>query len=259
MTALSGRRVLVTRPRAQAGELAGALASRGARPVLFPTIEIHPVDDLEPLDRAIDSIAGFDWLAFSSANAVTVFFDRLATRRSAPPPGLRIAAVGSGTARALSARGARVDFLPTQFTGERLGRELDDVSAARVLVPRAARGREDLVNELRRRGAQVEDVPVYETLPAAVDPDGLRELWRGVDAATFTSSSTVENYFALLGERATRLLDTALVACIGPVTAETARSLGLPVHVQPDEHTVPGLVAALERAMSATASKVSEA
>lgn len=253
MSPLAGRRVLVTRPRDQAGDLIDALARRGALPILLPTIEIRPVADLAPLDRAIEELERFDWLAFTSANAVAVFYDRLAARRAALPPRIRVAAVGSGTARVLGVRGVAVNFVPSRFTGAQLGRELEPVSGRRVLVPRAARGREDLAAELRRRGARVDDVAVYDTLPAAPDPDGLRELSRGVDVATFTSGSTVENYFALLGERAARLLDDALVACIGPVTSDVARSLGLRVDLQPEEHTIPGLVEALEHVVGAGA------
>jgi uroporphyrinogen III methyltransferase/synthase len=259
VTTLSGRRVLVTRSRDQAGTLADALAQRGAQPILLPTIEIRPADDLAPLDRALEELEALDWIAFTSANGVAVLFDRLSGRHSRLPSGVRVAAVGSGTAHALAANGVRVDFVPSEFTGEQLGRELEDVAGRRVLVPRAARGREELAVQLRARGARVRDVPVYQTLPAAPDPDGLRELWRGIDAATFTSASTVENFFALLGERAARLLDDALIACIGPVTADVARSLGLPVHVQPDEHTIPGLVEALERALVIGAVRENEA
>ena len=125
------------------------------------------------------------------------------------------------------------------------------MTGQRVLLPRAALAREALPVELAQRGAVVEDITVYQTLPVAPDPDGLAELERGVDVATFTSASTVQNYFALLGERAGRLLDGALVACIGPVTADSARAHGLTVHVQPETHTIPGLVAALEDHLAA--------
>jgi uroporphyrinogen-III synthase len=253
MTALAGRRILVTRPREQAATLTAALARRGAQPILLPTIEIRPVDDLTPLDRALDELEAFDWIAFTSANGVAVFFDRLSGRGARLPTAVRVAAVGSGTAHTLAAGRVRVDFVPTEFTGAQLGRELEDVFGRRVLVPRAARGREELVSELRARGALVQDIPVYQTLPTAQDPDGLRELWRGVDVATFTSASTVENYFALLGARAARLLDDALIACIGPIAAKAARSRGLSVHVEPHEHTIPGLVAALEQALETAA------
>jgi uroporphyrinogen III methyltransferase / synthase len=243
---LPGLRVLVTRPRDQAEALAKALAARGARAILFPTIEVRPLEDLSGLDQAIDTLAAYDWITFPSPNAVDVVFDRLLARGARLPTRLRVAAVGPGTAQALGARGARVDFIPSQFLGEQLGRELTPVEGFRVLVPRAARGREELVIELTRRGAIVDEVVVYETLPAAVDPREMEELERGVDVATFTSPSTVENFFALLGTRAVRVLGGAYVACIGPVTASAARARGLTVHLEPAEHSIPGLVAALE-------------
>ena len=246
MTGLAGLRVLVTRPRDQAEALVEALAARGARAVIFPTIEIGPVADLSTLERAIDTLDTYDWITFPSPNAVDVVFARLRARGARLPAPLRVAAVGPGTAKALRDRGARVDFIPSQFIGEQLGRELTPVERCRILVPRAARGREELVIELTRRGAVVDEVVVYETLPAAVDPRAMEELARGVDVATFTSPSTVENFFALLGSRADRVLGGAYVACIGPVTASAARALGLTVHCEPAEHSIPGLVAALE-------------
>jgi uroporphyrinogen III methyltransferase / synthase len=245
LSGLVGRRILVTRARAQGHELETALETLGARPIVFPTIDIRPAQDLAPLDRALDALDRYAWITFTSANSVAVFFDRLSLNAGAVPPGVRIAAVGPGTARALTARGARVDFVPSEFLGERLGQELGEVDGRRVLFPRAAGARESLALELTRRGAAVEDVIVYETLPAAPDPDGLTELERGVDAATFTSVSTVDNFFLLLDGRAARLLDGVVIACIGPVTADAARARGLTVHVQPAEHTVPGLVSAL--------------
>lgn len=242
---LVGRRVLVTRPRAQTDALETALATLGARPIPFPTIDIHPAQDLAPLDRALDTLGRYAWVAFTSASSVAVFFDRLSQRAATVPASVRIAAVGPGTARALTARGARVDFVPSEFVGERLGQELGEVDGRRVLFPRAAGAREELTLELTRRGATVDDVVVYETLPASPDPQGLAELERGVDAATFTSASTVDNFFLLLNGRAARLLEGVVIACIGPVTADAARANGLVVHVQPAEHTVPGLVRAL--------------
>ena len=244
---LAGRRVLVTRPRDQAEALARALAARGARAVLFPTIEIRPVANLSRLDRAIDTLSAYDWITFPSPNAVDIVFDRLLARGVSLPPHPRIAAVGPGTAQALETRGARVDFIPSEFLGLQLGRELAPVHGLRVLLPRAARGREELAIELTRRGASVDEVVVYDTLPASVDPQDLVDLERGVDVATFTSPSTVENFFTLLGARAVAVLGGASVACIGPVTARAARALGLTVHLEPAEHSIPGLVAALDR------------
>jgi len=252
MTGLAGRRILITRPRAQADELAVPLIARGAQPILFPTIEIRPVDDLAPLDHALSKLSSYAWIVFTSANGVEVFFDRLTSQRVTLPERVRIAVVGPGTSRAVRARGAPVDFVPSEFLGERLGQELGDVAGRRVLLARARRAREALAAELARRGAQVDDLAVYDTLPMAPDPKGLAELERGVDAVTFTSASTAENFVALLGDRAGPLLEGSLVACIGPVTADAARRLGLPVHVQPAEHTIPGLVAALENHLTAS-------
>jgi len=243
---LTGRRVLVTRPRDQAEALATALAARGARAVLFPTIEVRAVTDLSKLDRAIDALSTYHWITFPSPNAADVVFDRLLARGLRLQPRLRIAAVGPGTAQAIEARGARVDFIPSQFLGEQLGRELTPVTGLRVLLPRAARGREELGSILMRRGASVDEVVVYDTLPASVDPRDLVELERGVDVATFTSPSTVENFFTLLGARAVSVLGEACIACIGPVTASAARALGLTVHLEPSDHSIPGLVAALD-------------
>jgi len=245
MSALTGRRVLVTRARDAADALTTALAAQGAQPIPFPTIEVRPVEDLEPLDAALSRLDRFGWIAFTSANAVAVFFDRAADLGAAIPAGARIAAVGSATERAVRGRGARVDFVPSEFTGERLGQELGDVAGTHVLIPCAAQAREALAVELGRRGAIVEAIPVYRTLPAAPDHAGLAELERGIDAATFTSGSTVENFVTLLGSRARDLLADAAVACIGPVTGDTARGLGLTVHVQPATHTIAALVAAL--------------
>ncbi len=248
---LHGRRVLVTRPLAQSPELANELVERGAIPVLLPTIHIRPAEDLSPLDRALSALADYAWITFTSANSVDIFFDRLGAETV--PDGVRIAAVGTATARAVAARGAAVDFVPSEFLGEQLGRELEPVHGNRVLFPKAARAREALATELGRRGALVDEIAVYETLPAAPDPVGLAQLEQGIDAATFTSASTVENYFVLLGARAVPLLDGAVVACIGPVTSEAARAKGLPVHVEPASHTVPDLVIALEQHFAAAA------
>jgi uroporphyrinogen-III synthase len=247
LTGLAGRRILVTRPRAPGEPLDAALAAHGARPIPFPTIEIRPVEDLASLDRALAALDDYGWITFTSANGVEVLFDRLAALGRRIPPTVRIAAVGPGTARSVQDRGARVDFIPSESLGERLGQELDGVAGRKVLFPRAGRASDALVLELTRRGAAVDDIVVYETLPAAPDARGLAELERGVDAATFTSASTVENFFLLLNGRAARLLAGAAIACIGPVTGASARARGLTVEVEPAEHTVPGLVAALER------------
>lgn len=245
MTGLAGRRILVTRPRGSRDALDAALDALGAAPIAFPTVEIRPAQDLAPLDRALAALDTFAWITFTSASGVGVFFDRLASRGETLPPETRIAAVGPGTARAVAARRARAEFVPSEFLGERLGEELGEVAGRRVLFPRAARASDALAHALIRRGAVVEEVVVYDTLPAMLDARGLAELERGVDAATFTSASTVDNFFLLLNGRAASLLAGVVIACIGPVTGAAARARGLTVDVEPAEHTVPGLVAAL--------------
>ena len=246
MTALHGRRVLVTRQRAQAAPLVEALSARGAVPVVFPTIDVRPVADTGALDASLDRLESYRWIAFTSRNAVDCFYDRAAARGRTVPRTVRLAAVGTATSDALVQRGRAADFVPDEFRGARLGRDLPHVAGAAVLLPCAAAARDEAVSALRLRGAAVHPVVVYETMLPDVDSAARAELDAGIDIATFASPSAVENFFALLGPAAPRLLARAIVACIGPVTGAAARSLGLTVHVQPDEYTVPGLVAALE-------------
>lgn len=242
MSALKGKRIVITRPRAQADSLAAELSARGAQVILFPAIEIVPADP-GPLDGALSRAANFAWIAFTSANAVSAVLDRAAALRIALPPSVRLAAVGRGTAQALADRGLRAAFVPTEFTGAALGRELPDVSGQRVLLPIARDARDDAAVALERRGAVVSRVVAYETRRAALDAAARRALAQGVDAFTFASPSAVEHGLGLLGGA---IPDGAIVACIGPVTAEAARASGLSVAVEPADHTATGLVAALD-------------
>jgi uroporphyrinogen-III synthase len=243
---LAGRTVVVTRPREQAAPLCAALAAHGAIPMVFPTIEVRAVDNLSTLDRALDALETYAWLVFTSVNGVRFFFERLDARRGGKlTAGLRVAAVGPATARAIAQRGLTVDAVPDEHRGARIAAALGELAGRRVLLPRAEIGREEVVAELLAQGAAVDDVPVYHTVPATPDPDGLAALRRGVDVVTFTSPSTVRNFLMLLGADARDLLRGAIIACIGPVTADAARELGLPVHVQPAGASAEGLVEAL--------------
>lgn len=262
MSALAGKRIVITRPRAQAGDLSEKLAALNAQPILFPTIEIAPMKDFTALDSAIGQLAAYHWVIFTSVNGVEAFWDRLIASGAGQLLELKTAAIGPATAQALERRGIHPAFLPNEYVGEAVAAGLEIVAGQRVLLPRADIAREALAVELARRGAVVDDVAAYRTLPAAPDPTGLTELRRGVDAVTFTSSSTVRNFVALLsgGERyvdtaAIRRmgrdgvpmpsLGRAAIACIGPITAQTAREAGLPVDVVAAEYTTGGLVAAL--------------
>ena len=246
---LFGKRVLVTRTREQASVLSDLLARQGARPVELPTIAIEPLEELSALDAALGRLGDYQWVLFTSANTVALLFGRLEAlgRDARAFGGAQVCAIGPGTAAALEARGIRPDYLPEEFVSEAVVAGLSQrlTAGSRILLPRAVGGREVLPQGLRDAGARVEEVPIYR---AVTPPDAERRaraiLQEGLDIATFTSSSTVRNLIELLGGNPAPLRDVT-VACIGPVTAETARELGLRVDVVATEYTVPGLVEAL--------------
>jgi hydroxymethylbilane synthase len=252
-SALEGKRVLVTRAREQAAGLCAELAARGAVPVLLPMISIEPAGDAVLLDDALRDLARFRWVLFTSANGVEAFVRRANELRIAPR-GPKIAAVGSATAEALSRLGLSADFTPAEHTAAALADGLcrfdpDGVSGARILVPRAEEGREEAVALLQERGASVREIVVYRTVPAALTEADVARLPPGIDAVLFTSGSTVRAYCAHARRHAVLagVVATAVIACIGPSTRETAEENGLAVAVTPAEHTGRALVAALER------------
>jgi len=256
---LAGRRILVTRPRSQADDLCDKLASLGAVPILFPVIEITPIEDYALLDQAIVQLDKYQWVIFTSVNGVAAFWERLeeAGKDEGALAGIRVAAIGPATAQALERRGLCAEFIPDEYVAEAIVEGLGDIREQWVLLPRADIAREALAIDLKRRGAIVHEFAAYRTSPAAPDPHGFVELQRGVDAITFTSSSTVRNFIELVTGKETRLLTLgengplkpvvgqAVIACIGPITAQTAREVGLPVDVMAREYTMDGLVGAL--------------
>ncbi|GIV61618.1 uroporphyrinogen-III synthase [Rhodocaloribacter litoris] len=243
--ALSGKRIVVTRPREQAADFCARLEAAGATVIRFPTIRIAPVDDPAPLDRALERLGTYDRVIFTSVNGVRHVWQRLEAAGRAFPPTLPVAAIGPATAAALRRHGLSPDFVPDDYVAEAIVEGLGDVRGQAILLPRADIAREALARLLARRGARVDEVAAYRTLPATPDPEGLAALEAGVDALTFTSSSTVRNFVTLLGDRARRIAATALVACIGPVTAETARTLGLAPGLVAETYTTGGLLDAL--------------
>jgi uroporphyrinogen III methyltransferase/synthase len=252
---LCGRRIVVTRARAQAAALADALEARGAEVILFPTIAIVPPEDPAPLARAVAAAAGYDWMFFTSANGVRAFFSAFAAagRDLRELHRVRLGAIGPETAAELERRLLRPTVVPEEFRAEGLVRALagEALDGARVLLPRAAGARAVLPDALRARGAAVDEVIVYRAVePAGADAEGLAAALAAgdIDAITFTSSSTVRHFVSMLGPaRVARILRAArpVVACIGPVTAETAAELGMPVTLVPASYTVPALVDAL--------------
>lgn len=248
---LLGRRIAVTRAREQASELVRELEALGAEVVSAPTIRIEPLPDLEPLRRALARLAQYRWVVFTSQNTVPVVFDRLETWGLSLHDftGRRIAAIGPATAEALAARGVRVDVLPEGYVAESLVEALaahDDVRGARILIPRAETARDALPEGLRSRGAVVDVIPVYRTLPVLSDGASLAgEILAGrIDVVTFTASSTVRYFVESVGAEAAAS-GRFRGAAIGPVTAATAREYGIPVTIEALEYTTAGLVDAL--------------
>jgi len=241
VSALAGKRILVTRPRSQAANLIELLQAEGAEAILFPTIEISPFEDNARLENALADLAAgvYRWAIFTSVNGVRACE---AVLRKGLYPATRLAAIGPATAQALRELGLHVDFVPGEYVAERILEGLGEVAGQYILLPRAEIARPALAEELLARGARVDEIPVYRTIQPAPDPAGLAALRRGVDVITFTSSSTVRNFVDMAGVD----IGAARVACIGPITAATARELGLPVHLVAKEYTIPGLVQALK-------------
>jgi uroporphyrinogen III methyltransferase / synthase len=263
---LFGRRVVVTRARAQAGELSSQLENLGAEVHEFPTIEISAPESFEPLDDAIRNLDSFDWLVYTSVNGVEAFVERLRHHGldlRAVPRGARIAAIGPATAERLEDVGLRVDVTPGEYRAEALigALDADSLAGKRVLIPRAKVAREILPDKLREAGAEVVVPPAYESMPSSEGREELSLRLRSgeIDCVTFTASSTVENFVGAFGEtEAARLLSGTRVACIGPITADTARKRGLRVDAEADEYTIPGLVEAVTDLLATAPAKRSE-
>lgn len=250
---LSGRTVVVTRPRAQARTLERAVRKLGGRPVLAPVIRIANPSSWRPLDRALQDLDAFDVLVFTSANGVDRFFAR-AKRASRKPFRLpkRVFAIGPATAQALHGRGVRGVAVPDRFEGEALARHLlstlGRVRGLRILIPRARVARDVLPKILARAGAQVRVVEAYRTMP---DAEGRRRLRRQLAGSsspivTFTSPSTVEQCVAAIGRRRARqVFRRAAAASIGPVTSRALRAAGIEPAVEARAYTVDGLARAL--------------
>jgi uroporphyrinogen-III synthase len=251
---LDGKTIAITRAREQAGDLAERLRALGAEPVICPAIAIAPLEDTAPLDAAISRLGRYDWLIVTSVNGARALCDRMAARGVpvAALRGVRVGAVGPATAAVLAERGIAVDFVPSAFVAEAILAEIGDVAGRRILLPRADIARETLVEELRARGAQVDDLVAYRTIPG----DGaalLAPLLRAgaVDAVTFASSSAVRYLLdgltatGMEPEEALACLNRTAIICIGPVTAATARRAGLRVTAEACESTAAGVAAAL--------------
>ncbi len=250
---LLGRRVLVTRTRSQASRLIHLLERKGAGCIECPTIEVRPLEDTAAVDNAIERLVTYDWIVFSSANAVKFFFARIdALGLDIRALGsVKIAVVGAATAQAVHDLHLKVDLIPEDFRAEGLVDAFKTlkIEGEKVLIPRAKVARDVLPIGLREMGAEVDIVPLYETVIPEPPPQVVELLQEErVDVVTFTSSSTVDNFMkALPSETIKRVLSQARVACIGPVTAKTARKHGIDVDIIPEQYTIESMVQAIEQ------------
>lgn len=251
---LFGKRILVTRSADQAGEFSAQLEDQGAQVVECPTIQLVPPTDSADLDDAIGKLATFDWLVFTSVNAVHFFFACLEGLGldARAVGGCRVCAVGPKTAAAIRDHGIRPDLIPADYKAEGVVAAFADqpLAGRRVLFPRVDKAREVIQQGLTALGAEVVAPIAYRNiLPAELPPTALTALEAGeIDCVTFTASSTVENLALILGpERFARLLSRVAVAAIGPITAQTCRKLGLQVAIEPAEYTLAALTDAIVR------------
>lgn len=248
MLALAHRRILVTRARGQASALAEQLRALGAETILLPTIELAPPASYCALDAAITTLGSYDWLLFTSANAVLAFAAR-AERLRLSPDARRIAVIGPATARAVhEALGRTVDLMPPRFVAESFAEALmPHAAGATMLLVRAAVARDTLPDALRAAGAELAVAEAYRTrIPdeSMVQVGGLFEA-APPDAITFTSASTAENLGALLQAAALTIPPGTVLASIGPITSQALRDLGLRPNVEAAAATIPSLVEAL--------------
>jgi uroporphyrinogen III methyltransferase/synthase len=248
---LTGKRILITRARDQAAVFASSLKDLGAEVIELPTIEIVSPASWKGVDRAIDRIASYDWLIFTSANGANFFWQRwMEKNKDRLPPSLKVCAIGPATAYQLAEKGITVHYTPKEFVAEAIlkGLEKSMLKGKRILLARAKEARDVLPEGLRKMGAQVDVVETYRTVKPKGGSKKLKELLtKGkVDAITFTSSSTVNHFVELLKkEDLPELLKNCAIACIGPITARTANNWKMRVQIQPKEYTIPALTQAI--------------
>jgi uroporphyrinogen-III synthase len=273
---LQGKRILVTRASKQAGALSDRLRKLGAIPVEFPIIQIAPPEDWVLLDNALHQLCAkeeesyYTWLVFTSANGVNICFDRLNTLayNTNDIGKVRVAAIGPATAQALRHHGVESDLVPDEYIAEGVAAALIEdahrhgvsLEGKRILILRAAEARKVLVEKLQQAGAIVEEVAAYRTRGAVIDDEQGHEVLRllqahQLDILTFTSSSTVRHFVQWLADCAPGAAVSPIahvthnpqlkIACIGPITSQTARELGLDVQIEASEFTIDGLVEAI--------------
>ncbi|SKC75590.1 uroporphyrinogen-III C-methyltransferase [Maledivibacter halophilus] len=248
---LFGKRVLVTRTRLQVSKLSEKIEALGGEAIEFPTIEITPNDDYTKLDKAIGEIGKYKWIIFTSVNGVKYFLNRMKKLRVdvRTIKGAKICAIGPATAGKLNEMGFLVEYIPEEYKAEGLIEILKDriEEGDNILLPRADIARKVLEEKLIKLGANVDNVAVYNTIIPRYERGELANILKNkiIDIITFTSSSTARNFFKILGKENLNLLDNINIAAIGPITAKTAKELGMNVEIEAKEYTIDGLVEAI--------------
>ncbi|HYP26216.1 MAG TPA: uroporphyrinogen-III synthase [Blastocatellia bacterium] len=265
---LQGRTILITRSPAQSGEITSLFEALGAQVIHLPTIEIVEPASWDAVDRALQRMETYDWLVFTSPNAVRSFFGRMKDRTargdvSGALP--KICAIGPATAKAVEETGARIDITPSESKAEGVLRALVEciggqarVRGLRFLVPRSQIAREELPDGLARLGAIVDAVEAYRTIKPETDCEPVRRRLRegSIHAITFTSPSTIINFAGLLDAgNLSDLIGPALVGCIGPTTAAAAKEYGLRTVIQPERYNASALVEAMARSLMSETSE----
>jgi uroporphyrinogen III methyltransferase/synthase len=247
---LFGKTIVVTRKGDQANSMIDRLHELGAEPFFFPVIETIAPDDWTPLDNALKTLSKYDGLIFTSANGVRFFAERLKAVEQdiRELKGVRIFTIGPKTAEAVRDLGIRVDVVPENFVAESLIASMKNIKGQRFLIPRATVAREILPEQLRKMGAIVDVAPAYQTVLPSQPVDALEKRLKegSIDVITFTSSSTVTNFLTLIGKKLLPEVKKVTIACIGPITAKTAREAGLNVKIMPEQYTVSSLMDAIE-------------
>jgi uroporphyrinogen III methyltransferase/synthase len=248
---LAGKNIVVTRPPKQAASFCQLLAEKGANPLKAPAIEIKPPASYDQLDESLQQVGSYDWIIFTSVNGVRYTLERLfELDQDARALGeVKLGAIGAKTAARLKNYGLQADYVPEEYVSEAVveGFSSQDLTGQKFLLPRANIARPALQDGLAKLGAQVDNVTAYQTIAGAGSEQIRDKLTAGeVDVVTFTSSSTVRNFLAGLGDDYQELLQGVKIACIGPITAGTAREQGLNVEIVAEEYTIEGLMAAME-------------
>jgi len=259
---LFGKTIVVTRARTQASDLEQKFRELGANVLRFPTILITNPESWKPLDDAIKNLHKYNWVVFTSVNGVDKFFNRLNkqgfdTRKF---QNLKVASIGPATTKRLKSFGIIADVIPPKYVAESLLEGIktqDEIKNKIILLPRAEESRAVLREELIKSGAEVDEVVAYQTVLETDQKETIVESIKSgeIDLITFTSSSTVKNFISLVGKENVRQLKNVIIACIGPITKQTAESYGMICEIMPEDYTIPGLVNEIENYYANTLSK----